>query len=132
MTDVLALVQTTLDSLLSVDDVRVFWGRRGDNSTGSQIEYAIYSLEGDPVSVSADGSIVARTASVSVNYYYEQNACRKAAGRQQSTERMTSILTAMKAAGFLCSGGWSEVGDVDDAGFVTFNAMFDYVHLESV
>ncbi len=133
MVDVLQLVQDTLDNALGADCVRVYWGQRGEiDPEAKKDEYAIYSQDDDSVLVSADGDIVARTASVAVRLYIEQAKCRTYAGRQAYRSRSVAILNAMSAAGFLCGDGWSEIGDVDDIGFAVFLAIFDYARVEAV
>lgn len=130
--DVLELVQTTLDTALSSAAVRVYWGQRGDiDEDANKQEYIVYSQDSDDVLESADGQIVARTASIAVRLYVEQNYCRSYAGRSAWKTRTDAIILAMEAAGFLCAGGWSEIGDVDDVGFSTFLAIFDYARTES-
>lgn len=129
---VLDLVQETLDTLLFADGVRVYWQRRKDitDAEASQKEYVIYSQEGDAAETAADGDVMTRTAAISVLYYINADICRTKAGRTASQNRMKSISAAMKAAEFFCPGGWMELGDIDDAGFSTFQAEFDMIHFE--
>ena len=42
---------------------------------------------------------------------------------------MDSIREAMREAGFGCSNGWMEIGDVDDVGFATFRSEYDIPRL---
>lgn len=133
MADVLQLVQTALDTVLAADGVRVYWGRRGEIDSGAnKKEYVVYSQDNDSVTESADGGTLARTASIAVRYYIEQNACRTYAGRTSWKTRADVVLQAMTSAGFLCPTGWVEIGDVDDVGFVVFLAIFDYARIEAV
>lgn len=132
MTDVLQLVQSTLDDTLETDAVRVYWGQRGEiDDDANRQEYIVYSLDSDDVMESADGGVVARRASIAVRLYVDQNRCRTYTGRSAWKTRTDAILLAMEAAGFLCAGGWSEIGDVDEVGFSTFLAIFDYARAES-
>lgn len=131
--DVLQLVQDTLDTALATDGVRVYWGQRGEiDEDANKKEYIVYSQDSDDELESADGGMIARTASIAVRLYVEQNYCRSYAGRTAWKTRTDAILSAMKTAGFLCGGGWSEIGDVDDVGFSTFLAVFEIARTESV
>ncbi|MHC1772949.1 MAG: hypothetical protein AB9907_14710 [Flexilinea sp.] len=130
--DVLQLVQTTLDDALETDAVRVYWGQRGEiDDDANKQEYIVYTQDSDDVLESADGNVVARTASIAVRLYIDQNRCRSYAGRTAWKTRTDAIISAMESAGFLCAGGWSEIGDVDDVGFSTFLAIFDISRVES-
>ena len=131
MKDVLNLVQTTLDTLLVGESsaVHSFWGRRTEIDADSQAtEYVIYSWQSDPAEVSADGKLYYRTATVALQYYIKFSIARTYDGRQTAADRMDSIMEAMRAAGFECANGWSEVGDVDDVGFATFRSTYEYWH----
>lgn len=131
MKDVLDLIQTTLDSVLitETDTVYSFWGRRAEVSNDNAQEYIIYSLSGDSADVSADGDVMYRSMSVDVQYYIKYSIARTYAGRRRAMDRMDSIREALRSAGFGCSGGWSEIGDVDDVGFATFLSTYDIPRL---
>lgn len=127
MNDILDLVQTTLDNLLVSDGVYSFWGRRAE--VGSQTaEYVIYSIDEDAAEVSADGDLMFRTASVSLQYYVKYGVARTAQGRRSALNRMKSIMNAMRSAGFGCPTGWSEIGDVDGLGYATFRSSYEIPH----
>ena len=127
MNDILDLVQSTLDTLLADTGVYSFWGRRAE--IGSQTaEYIIYSIDEDSSEVSADGDLYFRTASVSLQYYVKYAIARTSQGRKDATKRMKSILNAMRAAGFGCPAGWSEIGDVDGLGYATFRSTYEIPH----
>lgn len=129
MNDVLDLVQTTLDTLLVSDGVYSFWGRRAEIGKNDQTaEYIIYSIDSDSAEVSADGDLYFRTASVSLQYYVRYSIARTAQGRKDATSRMKSIMKAMRAAGFGCPTGWSEIGDVDGVGYATFRSSYEIPH----
>ena len=126
MNEILDLVQQTLDSTLSASQIHSHWGRRGDDKGD---EYIIYSWESDIPEVSADGTIYYRTAEISLQYYVKYVKARTYAGRLNTANNMDMILKAMRSAGFGCTGGWSEIGDVDDIGFSTFRAVFEIAHI---
>ena len=131
MKAVLDLVQTTLDTLLLDNNgqgVYSFWGRRFEISA-NESEYIIYSWIDDSAEVSADGDLYYRTATVALQYYVKYAIARTYAGRQATADRMDAIREAMREAGFGCSGGWSEIGDVDDVGFATFRSEYSIPHL---
>ena len=125
MNEIFDLVQSTLDTILSNDGIRVYWGRRAEDGQANPTEYVIYDLDGDPAEVSADGDVLFRMTGVSLQYYIKYSVARTYTGRQQSFERMEQMMEAMRGAGFGCSGGWSEIGDVDEIGFATFRAEFE-------
>ena len=130
MKDVLDLVQTTLDTLLAEDGVRSFWGRRAEIDADAQAsEYIIYSIESDDANVSADGDVMFRMMTVAIQYYVKYGIARTYKGRQDACDRMDAIREAMRSVGFGCSGGWSEIGDVDDVGFATFRSTYDVPRL---
>lgn len=130
MKDVLDLVQSTLDNLLAKDGVRSFWGRRAEIDSDAQAtEYIIYSFDDDSAEVCADGTLYYRTMSVSLQYYIKYGIARTYNGRHKATDRMDSIREAMREAGFGCSNGWAEIGDVDDVGFATFRSEYDIPRL---
>lgn len=130
MKAVLNLVQTTLDTLFAEIGIRCFWGKRAEiDADPAATEYIIYTFTDDNAEVSADGKLYYRTASVSLQYYIKYAVARTYDGRQTATDRMDSIREAMRTAGFGCSGGWSEIGDVDDVGFATFRSTYDIPHL---
>lgn len=131
MKDILNLVQTTLDTLLisQSESVYSFWGRRAEISNEQETEYVIYSFEDDSAEVSADAKLYYRTALIAVQYYIKYSVARTYAGRQTAADRMDSIREALRSAGFGCTGGWNEIGDVDDVGYATFRATFSIPHL---
>lgn len=132
MIDILDLVQTTLDTLLITETSTVysFWGRRAEVDDDKQTqEYIIYSIEGDPADVSADGDVMYRMMTVSLQYYVKYSVARTYAGRKKACDRMDAIREAMRTAGFGCSGGWAEIGDVDEVGFATFRSEYDIPRL---
>lgn len=131
MEDILNLVQTTLDNLLvgETEAVYSFWGRRAEISNDNETEYVIYSFDDDSAEVSADGELYYRTASIAVLYYIKYSIARTYAGRQTAGSRMDAIREALRSVGFGCSGGWSEIGDVDDVGFATFRSVYTIPHL---
>ena len=123
MPEVLDLVQTTLDTLLSTDGVRSFWGRRAEID-GQATEYIIYSWDADTAEICADGDTLYRATNVFLQYYVKYGIARTYAGRQSVMARMESIMNAMRTAGFGCPGGWFEIGDVDNVGFATFRSEY--------
>lgn len=131
MKDILDLVQTTLDTLLITETSAVysFWGRRAEIKNDQATEYVIYGIEDDSADVCADGDVMFRSMSVYLQYYVKYSVARTYAGRQAAATRMDEMREAMRAAGFGCSDGWSEVGDVDDVGFATFRSNYDIPRL---
>ena len=132
MKNILDLVQTTLDTLLigETEQVYSFWGRYAEVDTNPQSnEYVIYAIESDDAEVSADGDVIYRMMTVSLQYYIKYAIARTYAGRQKAADRMDAIREAMRSAGFGCSAGWSEIGDVDDVGFATFRSVYDIPRL---
>ena len=130
MKDVLDLVQSTLDRLLAGQGVYSFWGRRADTESNPQAtEYVIYSIEGDDAEVSADGMLYYRMMTVSLQYYIKYAVARTYQGRRLANDRMDAMREVMRGAGFGCSGGWAEIGDVDDIGFATFRSEYDIPRL---
>lgn len=129
MNEILDLVQITLDNLLSSLSIRSYWGRRAEIDTDENSdEYIIYEWESDPVEVAADAEIFYRIANISLQYYVKYAKARTYAGRKVTSDRMDSIMNAMRAAGFGCPDGWFEIGDVDEAGCATFRAEFEIPH----
>lgn len=126
--DVLDLVQSTLDSILSESGVRSYWGRRADDGQANPSEYVIYDVDRDEAEVSADGDLYYRTISVSLQYYVKYSGARTYTGRRTTNDRMETMREAMRSAGFGCPSGWYEIGDVDDIGFATFRADFELPH----
>lgn len=126
--DVLQLVQETLDnSPLGSAGVRVYWGRRGDIDPGAGVnEYIVYVQEDDSVSESADGKILARTATIAVRYYLSIALARTAAGRRQATERVNLIHGSLAMAGFTFPSGWVDLGDIDDADYSVLVGKFEF------
>ena len=131
MKDILDLVQTTLDTLLitETETVYSFWGRRTEVSNDNASEYVIYSVTDDDADVSADGDVMYRSMSVALQYYIKYSVARTYAGRHKAMDRMDAMREAMREAGFGCSGGWAEIGDVDDVGFATFLSTYDIPRL---
>lgn len=129
MDEILDLVQQTLDETLSSSQIHVHWGRRGDD-TGD--EYVIYSWESDEPEVSADGKIYYRTAEISLQYYVKYTKARTYTGRKNTAKCLSAMMAAMRAAGFGCTGGWAEIGDVDDIGYSTFRSTYEIPHLVEV
>lgn len=130
MKDVLDLVQSTLDLHFAEAGVYSFWGRRADISGNAKVsEYIIYSIDSDDADVSADGTLIYRMMTVSLQYYIKYAVARTYTGRHLATDRMDAIREALRNAGFGCSGGWAEIGDVDDVGFATFRSEYEIPHL---
>lgn len=130
MNDILDLAQITLDTLLASEGVYSFWGRRSEVDDSSQAqEYIIYSIDGDPADVSADGDVMYRMMNVSLQYYVKFSVARTYAGRKKAAARMDAIMEAMRAAGFGCPQGWIEIGDVDEVGFATFRSEYEIPRL---
>lgn len=131
MKDILDLVQTTLDTLLvgETEKIYSFWSRRAEINDIQDSEYVIYSIMDDVAEVSADGGLMYRTMSITLQYYIKYGIARTYEGRSAACDRMDAIREAMRAAGFCCNGGWSEIGDVDDIGFATFRSVYTIPHL---
>ena len=130
MKAILNLVQTTLDTLFTQDGIRCFWGKRAEiDADPAATEYIIYTITDDNAEVSADGKLYYRTASIALQYYIKYAVARTYEGRQTAADRMDDIMEAMRTAGFGCSDGWSEIGDIDDVGFATFRSTYDIPHL---
>lgn len=125
MNEILNLVQVTLDNILSEQNIRIYWGRRVDDTDSNQTEYVIYNLEGDLADVSADGDVLYRRMTVSLQYYAKYNTMRTYTGRQQIMQRLDDLREGMRNAGFGCEGGWFEIGDVDEIGFATFRSEYN-------
>ena len=128
---ILDLVQNTLDTLLitQTSSVFSFWGRRAEVANDQATEYIIYSVEDDIADVSADGDVMFRTMEVNVKYYVKFSVARTYAGRQKAMDRMDAIREALRSVGFGCTGGWSEIGDIDDVGFSTFQSTYSIPRL---
>lgn len=126
MNEILDLVQTTLDTLLITETSKVYsyWGRRAEIDNDRSTEYVVYSIEDDFAEVSADGGLIYRMMSVTLQYYVKFANARTYAGRQNTMTRMDAIREAMRTVGFGCQSGWSEIGDVDDVGFATFQSTY--------
>lgn len=127
MKDILDLVQTTLDTLLvgETEKVYSFWGRRAEIANDQATEYVIYGIEDDSADVCADGDVMYRSMNVWLQYYVKFSVARTYSGRQTAADRMDAMREAMRAAGFGCSGGWAEIGDVDEVGFATFRSSYE-------
>lgn len=134
MVDVLQLVQETLDtSPLGSEGVRVYWGQRGDIDAGANPnEYVIYSQDDDSVSESADGGVLARTASIAVRYYLSAPLARTSSGRRLATKRVNQIHAALDEAGFTLPDGWLELGTLDQADFLEFVGKFEFARVEEL
>lgn len=128
MNEILDLIQTILDSILSEEGIRCYWGRRAEDDQSNPTEYVIYEIRSDSADVSADGDVMTRMASIGLQYYVKFKVARTYAGRQKALARMDDIMKAMRAEGFGCSTGWFELGDVDDAGFATFRSEYEIPH----
>lgn len=130
MNEILDLVQLTLDTLLADSGIYSFWGRRTDiDANPNATEYIIYSIDNDQADVSADGDVMYRMMSISLQYYVKYVVARTYAGRKATTDRMDAIREAMRNAGFGCDNGWMEIGDVDDVGFATFRSEYSIPRL---
>ena len=127
MNEILDLIQKTLDYLLVGGDKPVysFWGRRAEIANDQATEYIIYSIESDDADVSADGRVYFRMMEVSLQYYVKYSIARTHKGRASACDRMDAIREAMRGVGFGCTGGWAEIGDVDDVGFATFRSTYE-------
>lgn len=130
MNEILDLVQLTLDTLLAESGIYSFWGRRTDiDANPNATEYIIYSIDNDQADVSADGDVMYRMMSVSLQYYVKYAIARTHSGRKTTSDRMDAIREAMRNAGFGCDNGWMEIGDVDDVGFATFRSEYSIPRL---
>lgn len=67
----------------------------------------------------ADNEPLMMEADVTIRYYYRYELIDTADGRVLVKNRMNLILTALKGAGFSCSGGFFDAGDVDEVGCFT-------------
>lgn len=117
MTDVRALTQTTLDTALNTDKVRVHWIRKSETDGEDPDEYVVYTLDGDPADAYADNVPLIRTANVAVRYYYREALLDTAAGRTAVKTREEQIATALEGGGFSLPNGWFDAGDIDDIGY---------------
>jgi len=124
MTDVKALVQKTLDSVLFQDKVYSHWQRKAEIPGENPDEYIVYTRDGDSNTYHADNGPLVKSAGVTLRYYYHKNKLETTAGRNLVTTRENTILTAMKATGFFCPDGAFDAGDIDGIGF--FASVFEF------
>lgn len=126
MTDIRALVQKTLDDSLYVDGIFSYWQRKSESGSKNEDEYVVYTRSGDSSTLHADNEPLVKSAGVTLRYYYRKNKLETSAGRALVTARETTILTAMKVAGFFCQDGAFDAGDVDGIGFFVSVFEFNY------
>lgn len=127
MTDIQSLVQSTLDNAL-MGTVYVFWQRKVEiEGDPNPDEYVVYTRGTDDDLEEADnGQVITKEADVTIRYYYKCELVESAEGRAMVKGRESTILTALKDAGFLCSGGFFDAGDVDAVGCFTSIAECSY------
>ena len=119
-------VQTTLDTALFDDGVRVYWQRKAQTDGEDPDEYVVYTLDGDPAMNHADDKPLIRAGNVAIRYYYRDTLLDTFAGREQIAGREIQISAAVIAAGFVLPNGYFDSGDIDSIGFGTTIFDCDY------
>lgn len=106
-------VQTALDTVLH-PNVLSYWQRKSGKDAD---EYIVYTLNNDSAEIYADDEVWAKSAAVTVRYYYRAEKLGTHASREAIKLRETTIETALKGAGFTIPNGKFDAGDVDDIGY---------------
>lgn len=114
MTDIRALVQTTLDIALS--GIKSYWLEKKELAT-DQDEYIVYTAGGKYGSFFSDDARAVIDRDVTISYYHRSIKADTSAGRAAIWTREAEIESALLAAGFETSSGFFDAGDVDGIGF---------------
>lgn len=127
MTDIQSLVQSALDNALA-GAVYVFWQKKVEiEDNPNPDEYVIYTRGTDEEIEKADnGQVITKEADVTIRYYYKCELIETAEGRARAKSRESQILSALRSAGFMCTHGFFDAGDVDAVGCFTSVAECSY------
>lgn len=115
MMDMQAILQSALDKALN-GAVCVFWQRKTEVADNpSPDEYVVYTRGIDTELEQADnGQVLIKEAVATIRYYYRCELAETEVGRARVKGRERKMLAALKEAGFSCSGGFFDAGDVDE------------------
>ena len=108
MTDIHALLQTTLDEALYSSGVMSYWGERKDINSP---EYVTYQVSANSNPDYADDEPASRNAYCIIKLYYLKTLSGTVAGRTQIKQHRDAIAAALKDAEF--SVTWQD--DIDPA-----------------
>jgi len=140
MTDVIQLIQTTLDTAFtppqvgttpSPPSVKTFWlSRRDIDAETNGNEYIVYSVEERVPEAGADGGELIFRSYVTIRYFVQCGLIGDNASYATIKTRMNTARTALYNVGFDISSGWRDVGDVDAIGYETFVLSAEYTEAE--
>lgn len=109
MTDIRALLQTTLDGVLAADKIYSYWGEKGDTTGENPNYYAIYDVALDTDGEYAESKPFSRATTCVVHFYYRKTVKGTSAGRTAIKAYETAIKAAMRGQQFF-------VYSMDDSG----------------
>lgn len=157
MIDVIAYTQTTLDTALHEIPLHSFWLRRqeidsdpipqesnnqnqqesGNNTASQEVqnysnpdEYIVYSVDEHEPESGADGVGLIYVSHVTVRYFCRDSWISDSAQYSTIKSRMAAIREALIDAGFDCSSGWQDAGDVDGISFQTFVLSAEFAEVD--
>jgi len=131
MIDIIQLTQTTLDTALATIPLRSFWLRRQEiDGDPDPDEYIVFSVDEHEPDASADGEILIYRSYVTVRYFCRDSWIGDSNKYAVIRNRMAAIRTVLIGAGFDCSSGWQDVGDVDGISFQTFVLSAEYTEVD--
>lgn len=131
MIDIIQLTQTTLDSVLAAIPLHSFWLRRKEiEEDPNPDEYIVYTVDEHEPNDGADGKILIYKSYVTVRYFCRDSWIGDSSKYAVIKNRMSTIRSALIGAGFDCSSGWQDAGDVDGISFQTFVLTAEYSEVD--
>ncbi len=112
------------DELFEKHGVNTYYGKK--SGSPNQKEFIVYTQDSNELDTIATEDIETRNTAITLRYYIKDTEVVTAVGRKKLFDRTNQIMYAMKAAGFLTSSGFSDVGDIEDMGFSTHVATFTF------
>ena len=114
MTDVRALVQSTLDGASL--EIKAYWLKKTEMST-DQDEYIVFTSGGKYGTFFSDDARAVIDRDVTISYYHRSVKADTPTGRAAIWAKEASIESALLAAGFETPSGFFDAGDIDGIGF---------------
>ena len=131
MTDIISLLQTTLDEALLEIPLYSFWKRRQElDDDQNPDEYIVYTVDEHEPDIGADGEILVYHSYAVIRYFCRDSWITDTEHITTIRKHLGMIRGALVAAGFECPSAWQDVGDVDGISFETFVLNAEYQEVE--
>ena len=130
MIDVVALIQSSLDTELCRIPIRSYWLQKQElDDDRNPDEYIVYTVDEHDPDAGADGEGLIYTSYATIRYFVRENWIGSSEKYHLIRQHMNAIRAAMIKNGFEI-GSFQNVGDVDGISFTAFVLSARYTEVD--